>query len=124
MTPIDTERFRTLLLEERARVTSAIENLQSETAGNLEDTSGEINASGVDNHMGDTATATLDREMDFTLEENSGTVLGEIDAALARIEDGTYGTCSVCGREIGEERLEARPWSTLCIDDARRAEGR
>ena len=122
MSPIDSERFRTMLVEERERVASAIDNLQRETPGNLEDTSGEINASGVDNHLGDTATATLDREMDFTLEENSETVLGEIDAALQRIDAGTYGTCVVCGREIGEERLEARPWSSLCIDHAREAE--
>lgn len=122
MTPIDTDRFRTMLLEERQRVADAIENLHKEAPGDLEDTSGELDASGVGNHMGDTATATLDREMDFTLEENSGAVLGDIDAALARIEDGTYGTCTVCGREIGEERLEARPWSSLCIDHAREAE--
>ena len=123
MSAIDTDRFRTMLVEERERVQNAIDNLHRETPGNLEDTSGEINASGVDNHLGDTATATLDREMDFTLEENAETVLAEIDAALARIDDGTYGTCTVCGREIGEERLEARPWASLCIDDARKAEG-
>jgi len=43
-----------------------------------------------------------------------------IDEALARIADGTYGICATCGREIGEERLEALPWATLCIDDARK----
>ena len=123
MSPIDTDRFRTMLLEERERVRNAIDNLHRETPGNLEDTSGEINASGVDNHMGDTATATLDREIDYSLEDNAGHVLAEIDAALERIEDGTYGICETCGRPISEDRLEAIPYATQCID-CRRKGGR
>jgi RNA polymerase-binding protein DksA len=77
-----------------------------------------------DNHLGETATATLDREIDFTLGENAEQVLAEIDAALKRIEEGTYGTCVRCGKEISPERLEAYPWASLCIDDAREAERR
>ena len=69
-----------------------------------------------DNHLADTATATYDRELDYTLEENSEHVLAEIDAALQRIEDGTYGICTNCGKPIADERLEALPWATLCID--------
>jgi RNA polymerase-binding transcription factor DksA len=49
-------------------------------------------------------------------------VLEEIDLALDRIEEGTYGTCAVCGREIPEERLAAVPYATLCIDDRRKQE--
>ena len=79
---------------------------------------------GYDNHLGDTATETYDRELGYTLEENSEHVLAEIDAALKRIEDGTYGTCTNCGKEIPEERLEARPWATLCIDCQRERERR
>ena len=67
---------------------------------------------------------TYDRELDYTLEENSEHVLAEIDAALQRIEDGTYGTCTNCGNQIPPERLEARPWATLCIDCKRQREGR
>jgi DnaK suppressor protein len=67
---------------------------------------------------------TLDREIDYTLEENSGRVLNEIDAALKRIEAGTYGLCTACGSEIAPERLDAYPWATLCMDDARKAERR
>jgi len=121
---VDTERFRTLLLEERVRVEDAIHNLHAETPANLADASGELNASGVDNHPADTATATLGRELDLSLEENSVEVLAAIEAALRRLDDGTYGICPKCGREIPEERLEARPWSQLCIDDQRKAERR
>jgi RNA polymerase-binding protein DksA len=116
---IDTDHFRVQLLKERERVQSAIAHLREDHAGSLEDEVEEITS---DNHMGDTATPTLNREIDYTLEDNSGQILQEIDAALKRIEDGTYGKCEVCGKEIGEERLEANPWASLCIDDARKAE--
>lgn len=119
---IDTEHFRTELLKERERVQAALANLRESHPGSLDDEVEEVAAT-ADNHLGDTATATLGREIDYTLGENSGQVLAEIERALQRIEDGTYGTCTVCGKEIGAERLEAYPWASLCIDDARRAEG-
>jgi RNA polymerase-binding protein DksA len=49
-------------------------------------------------------------------------MLAAIDAALGRVEAGTYGTCESCGREISPERLEAYPWASLCIDCKREAE--
>jgi DnaK suppressor protein len=121
MSPIDTERFRTILVEERQRVWDAISYLHEETPGSLEDETEEIVGS-VDNHPAETASATLDREIDYTLEENSEHVLAEIDQALARIEAGTYGTCRTCGRPISEERLEAIPYATQCIDCKRKEE--
>ena len=122
MNTIDTDRFRTMLVEERERVRNAIEYLHEETPGALEDETEEIIGS-VDNHPAETATATLDREVDYTLEENSEQVLAQIDEALQRIEQGTYGICRRCGQPISEERLEAVPWATLCIDDARKERG-
>jgi DnaK suppressor protein len=122
MSAIDTERFREALLEERQRVVAAIENLHEETPGSLTDDSGDETA--YDNHLGDTATVTYDRELGYTLEENSEHVLTEIDASLKRIEEGTYGICANCGKHIADERLEARPWATLCIDCQRERERR
>ena len=119
-TQIDTEHFRQKLLEERQRVEDAIRYLHEENPGTISDETQETG--GVDNHLGDTATATVDREIDYTLEENSEHVLGEIDAALKRIDDGTYGICSRCGRPIEPERLEFLPYATLCIEDKRRQE--
>ena len=119
---IDTERFRTALLEERERVEKALANLRDEHPGSLDDEVEE----GVqnDNHLAETATATLGREIDYTLGENSGEVLSQIDSALRRIEEGTYGVCESCGREIAAERLDAYPWAALCIDCKREAERR
>jgi DnaK suppressor protein len=119
---IDTEHFRVELLKERERVQAALANLRESHPGSLDDEVEEVSATS-DNHLGDTATATLGREIDYSLGENSGQVLAEIDRALERIEDGSYGTCNACGKEIPSERLEAYPWASLCIDDARRAEG-
>jgi RNA polymerase-binding protein DksA len=114
---IDVNRFREALLEERTRVEAAIQNLHDENPGTLSEDAGEETA--YDNHLADTATETYDRELDYTLEENSEQILAEIDAALKRIEAGTYGICTNCGKQIGEERLDALPWATLCIDCAR-----
>ncbi len=119
---LDTDRLRQQLEEERGRVQAAIDNLHEDHSGSLVEESGEETA--FDNHLADTATDTYDRELDYTLEENSEHVLTAIDAALKRIEEGTYGTCTSCGKEIPAERLEARPWATLCIDCQRKQEGR
>ena len=122
MSVIDTDRFRTMLQEERGRVVAAIDNLHNEHPGSISDETGEDAV--YDNHLADTATETYDRELDYSLEENSEHVLAEIDAALQRIDSGTYGQCTNCGNEIPEERLEARPYATLCIGCQRQREGR
>ena len=121
MSAVDTQRFRAILEEERQRVLDAISYLHEETPGSLEDETEEI-VGNSDNHLGDTATATLDREIDYSLEENSEHVLRAIDAALQRIEDGTFGICETCGQPISEERLEAIPYATQCIDCRRKGE--
>ena len=121
MSAIDTSRFRDVLAEERRHVLDAISYLHEETSGSLEDETEEMVGSS-DNHLGETATATLDREIDYSLEENSEQVLRAIEAALGRIEDGTFGICQTCGQAISEERLEAIPYATQCIDCRRKGE--
>jgi RNA polymerase-binding protein DksA len=121
LTTIDTDRFRELLLEERQRVLEAIEYLHEENPGTIEEETEEIVGSS-DNNLAETASVTLDREIDYTLEENSEHVLAEIDRALRRIEGGTYGICRTCGRPISPERLEAIPYADQCIDCKRREE--
>ena len=121
MSVIDTGRFKDTLLAERKRVVDAIRYLHEENPGTLEDEVEEIQ-SGPDNHLADTASVTLDREIDYTLEENSEQVLAAIDAALERIQQGTFGICRTCGQPIAPERLEAMPWATQCIDCKRKAE--
>ena len=116
---LDLDHFRGMLEAERGRLVAAIETVNH--TGSLTDESGDL-ASGPGDHAADNATETFLRELDVGLEENAEHLVSEIDAALGRIEDGTYGTCVVCGQPIGEGRLEAVPYATLCIDDKRRQE--
>jgi RNA polymerase-binding protein DksA len=116
---IDTKHFRERLVDERARVQEALDYLHEQHPGSMEDETQEIPS---DNHPGDVATFTLDREIDYTLEENEERVLAAIDGALTRIDNGTFGICRSCGQPIALERLEALPYTTQCIDCKRREE--
>jgi len=62
--------------------------------------------------------ATLESDRNFTLRirDRERKLIAKIKEALERIENGTYGICEVCGEEISEARLKARPVTTLCID--------
>ena len=110
---MNTDRYRDILMEERGRVASAINRLHEANSTSLEE---ETEEETYDNHLADSATATLNREIDYTLEENAEHVLSAIDDALRRIENGTFGTCGRCGTAIAEERLDAIPYANRCID--------
>ena len=116
---IDTEHFRKELLEHRERMLGTIKHHEIGSSSLTEET-GELMSSSADNHLADTASETYEREFDEGLEDDARDQLRQVDEALARIEAGVYGTCSVCGKEIPVERLEALPWTTLCIEDARK----
>ncbi len=110
---IDLTLRRAELLELRERILGAATDLVADDAG------GEFNSPAGDQHLADHASDLVERELDQTLGENAGNVVAEIDAALARIDDGTYGTCATCGTVIPEERLDAVPYAILCLDDKR-----
>jgi RNA polymerase-binding transcription factor DksA len=114
---IDQVSTRAELLALRLRLTTAAAGVQHDDDGDSE-----LNNASGDQHLGDHASEILDREVDDTLEENAEQVIYEIDVALARLDDGTYGTCAACGKVIPEERLAAIPYATLCIDDRRKQE--
>jgi RNA polymerase-binding protein DksA len=116
---LDLAEMREELETERERLRGAIEAVNH--TGSLADETGDLSI-GQDDHIADSASETFMRELDDGLEENAEHLLGKIEAALQRIDDGTYGTCSVCGREIPEDRLQAVPYAALCLDDARAGE--
>jgi RNA polymerase-binding protein DksA len=113
------DEARARLLEERGRVVAALDYLHAENAGSLHE---EAEEATIADNVGETATVTLDRQMDYSLEEASNHVLAAIDAAIERLYDGTYGMCMTCGKPIGDDRLEAIPYATQCIDCRRREE--
>ena len=116
---IDTDQFRQELEQHRDRLQSTIAHHDIGGSSLTEET-GELMSSSADNHLADTASETYERELDEGLEEDAQSQLRDVEAALLRLEAGEYGTCSVCGKTIPVERLEAIPWTTLCIDDARK----
>ena len=122
MSTLDVDHFRGLLVEKRNAVMGALENLQRENSSSLVEETGELVSGSADQHLADTATETVEREIGNTLEDHDVRLLDAIDAALQRIEEGTYGKCVNCGAAIPEERLEAMPWATLCIDCKRKEE--
>lgn len=119
MTTLDVDHFREALLAERKRILAAIEYLHEESPGSADQAALET---WMDDHLAENASETLDREIDSTLEENAEHVLSEIDSALARIDEGTFGKCVTCGKQIPVERLEAIPYTSQCID-CKRKEG-
>ena len=111
-----------------ARRTAELETMRSRILGAAHDlveadvSDAEISSSAGDQHLADHASDVLAREVDDTLEDNAEDIVAEIDAALERIAAGSYGTCARCGATIPEERLEAIPYATLCLDCRRREE--
>jgi RNA polymerase-binding transcription factor DksA len=67
-------------------------------------------------------TETFEREKDLSILEQVEAELGDIEHAIRRLDDGTYGTCEVCGRPIDDARLEALPATRLCLDHQAEAE--
>jgi DnaK suppressor protein len=67
------------------------------------------------------ATQVFEQQRDLALRERNEQHLAQVEAALARLDAGTYGACASCGRPIAPERLEAIPWAALCIDCQRTA---
>ena len=68
--------------------------------------------------VGDGTTEAVERLNRVGTARELDAMLRDVDRALQKLEDGTYGICDRCGRLIPEERLEARPWSVLCVEDA------
>jgi RNA polymerase-binding protein DksA len=115
---LDLDHFRQELKSELEQLRAARESVNHE--GSMNDESGDL-SSGAD-ELADNATETYMRELDEGLGENADHLIAEIEAALERIEAGTYGICVVCGKPIAAERLEAVPYATLCIEDKRAQE--
>jgi DnaK suppressor protein len=76
----------------------------------------------VDQHEADVSAEMLERARDLSILEQVEAELRDIERALRRLEDGTYGICEACGRPIAEARLRAKPETPFCLQDRSRAE--
>lgn len=101
------------LIEEREVLLKQYHDLEEgNLASSQSDITGEV---GFDEEYADSGTFTFERERDLSLYNNIKDLLEKVDAAMDKIELGTYGTCDICKQTIPEERLEALPHATLCI---------
>jgi RNA polymerase-binding transcription factor DksA len=103
-------RYYRLLLDLRASLTEGIERHSEETLKrSSKDDAGDLSAYG--QHMADAGTDTFDRDFALSMVASEQEALSEIDAAIKRIHDGTYGTCEITGKPISKERLLAVPFT-------------
>ncbi len=98
------------LHEERANLVHQLAELGADESGGL---SGNVDFG---EGFADAAAVTAERTEILGLVDSIRRTLDAVDAALERIDDGTYGTCARCGKEIGEARLEFRPESIYCVE--------
>jgi DnaK suppressor protein len=106
------DKLKATLVAERDRLQAEVAAMDEEDRETLSEVSGENNYR---DHMADQGSATFERELDMTLEENIRRSLTEVRNSLDRIESGSYGKCERCGAEIPPARLEAVPTANLCI---------
>ena len=110
------DELRQRLEAERAELQVQLTTIEETSfATSQSDISGEVS---FDEENADAGTFTFERERDLSIENNVRDLMGKIDRALARMEDGTYGICSRCGNPIEKARLKALPYADLCIKDA------
>lgn len=109
--------FRKALLRERSSQYRLIQSLRQRGLGDTETGAiGELSA--YDQHPGEQATETFERERDAGMLESALETLDRIDQALLRLKEGSYGICTSCGEPIEKERLMALPYALECIDCA------
>ena len=111
----DLKELRRLLEAERRRLTEELEAMQ-EHQPELEHQVGLDLTGSYDEDFADVAGDTFEREKGLATESSVQAMLTQVEEALARMDDGTYGICENCGRPIHPARLRAIPYAKLCID--------
>jgi len=121
MTSHQHEKYRQRLMEMAVRLRGddaavggeALRQAGGSASGNL---------SNVPQHLADISTEAFEQEMSATLMQNARELQAEVAAALDRVEQGTFGKCQRCGRDIAEDRLQALPYTRYCVDCAQNAQ--
>ena len=114
LTSEDLEKFKLLLQKIRMKIAGDLKHLEGDALNQSQrDASGDL--SGYSFHIADMATDNFDREFNLGLASNEQKSLNLIDAALRKMEDGSYGICENCPKPIPKKRLTAMPHAPLCI---------
>ena len=117
---MEADQARDLLAQERER----LQGIKTEIDGARDESQqdGLEELSSYDQHPADVGTETFEREKDLSILDSVEGELADIEHALQRLDDGTYGTCEACGKPISDDRLEALPATRFCVDDQVQAE--
>ena len=119
---METDQARQRLDDERARLEGVRATFADENLTDESETDSLSELSSYDQHQADVGTETFEREKDLSILERVESELVDIEYAMRRLDEGTYGTCDACGKPIDEARLEAMPATRLCLDDQAVAE--
>ncbi len=120
---MQTDEARQRLEDERTRLEGVRETFADEHLHDETESENLSELSDLGQHQADTGTETFEREKDLSILERVEAELGDVEHALSRLDDGTYGSCAACGKPIGDTRLEAMPATRFCVDDQAVAEG-
>ena len=107
----DLAKFKDILLAKRAVLVGDANHLEDEAVRKSKDEAATMDIS----NFADLGTDNYEQEFDLSMLEHQGQTLREMDEALERIENGTYGLCSSCGKPIPKGRLMAKPHARCCI---------
>lgn len=119
---MDADEARSRLIEERERLDTLRKDFADDglTAESEESSLGEL--SSLDQHQADVGTETFNRERDLSILENIEAELADVEHAIRRLDDGSYGRCEACGKPVDDARLEAMPAARFCVEDQAHAE--
>ena len=121
LTKKDIEYFRQLLLEKRVEIVGNVSEMEDEALQKSRlDAAGDLSSMPI--HMADIGTDNYQQELALELMDGERKLLREIDEALNRIEEGSYGICQGTGKPIAKARIEANPWAKYCVKYANELE--
>lgn len=108
--PVEIEQFKAMLLAKRDELLGNVAYMEIDA---LREERSDLSSMPI--HMADLGTDSYEQEFTLDLMDGERKVIAEIEYALERIEEGTYGICEVDGEPIPRQRLEAIPWARFCI---------
>jgi len=109
-TPAEIKKFKTMLLEKQNELLGNVLYMENDA---LREERSDLSHMPI--HMADLGTDSYEQEFTLELMDSERKLLTEINDALSRIEDGTYGICEIDGEPIPRQRLEAIPWARCCV---------
>ena len=119
----DAKHFKELLMEKRREILRNVTEFEDEALRKSRlDASGDLSSMPI--HMADLGTDNYEQEFALGLMDSERKLLREIDNALGRLENKTYGICEATSKPISKARLEAQPWARFCVEYARMLEQR